>query len=118
MLEASASRHRLALARELTALGEPALDAAEPLDRLLARGDRIARELEEVERRRESLLAEQRNLGESLAEARETLAAAAAALEAWRAAWGDAVREFGLPKEALPGEATQRHDQLLELFSR
>jgi uncharacterized protein YhaN len=116
VLEATAARHRDALARELAALGSA--ETGELLAQLLARCDATVRDLEEVERSREALTASLRDLEERLAEASDAQEAAATALESWRAGWAEAVRDLGLPKEALPGEANQTLDRLRELFGR
>jgi uncharacterized protein YhaN len=116
VLEATAARHRAALSRELAALGSA--ERAEPLAQLLARCDATVRDLEAVERNREALTAGLRDLEERLAEALDAREAAVTALESWRVSWAEAVRDLGLPKEALPGEAIQIYDRLRELFGR
>jgi uncharacterized protein YhaN len=115
VLESHADRHRDALLRSL---GESVESEAERFDRLLIRCDAAVRDLEAVERRREALTAGRRELEENLAEAREEREAAVTALETWRADWAEAVRDLGLPKEALPGEANQTLERLRELFGR
>jgi uncharacterized protein YhaN len=98
--------------------GPYGLGEGETLERILIRCDVRVRDLEAVERNREALTAGLRELEERLAEAREEREAAVTALETWRAVWAEAVRDLGLPKEALPGEANQTLERLRELFGR
>lgn len=115
-LEETRREHRAALARELEILGEEA-PASELLEAVLVRAEEVVRLLEDRIRERTRLTEALREADAELASARDAEAAAASALSTWQEAWGEAVRDLGFDRDALPSEVRQRVEKLYEVFA-
>lgn len=115
-LAARRAEERAALSRELAELGErvPPGDALEPL---AARGEELARALEQENAERKRLAGERRQAQAQLAEARDAEAQAAAALEVWQGEWAEAIQDLGLGRQALPAEVLQVVETLRKAFA-
>lgn len=115
-LSARREEERNALARELAELSEnpPEGGALEPL---VARGEELARTLEQENAERSRLNAERRQAEAKLAEVRDAEAKAAAALETWQGEWAEAIQDLGLGRQALPAEVLQVVETLRKAFA-
>jgi uncharacterized protein YhaN len=114
-LEETLREHRVALVRELEALGEQA-PAAESLEAVLARAEETVRLLEDHARERSRLTDSLREVDLELAAARDAEASAASALAAWQERWAETVRSLGFDREATPNEVVSFVETLREVF--
>lgn len=104
--------HREALAAELE---RPAPTPGSLLEPVLVRSEEVVRRLEDEERRRIQSEQGLRDAEARLARSQRDEETADAALEAWRAAWADAIRGLGLGGDALPAEVIQLVDTLRKI---
>jgi uncharacterized protein YhaN len=121
------AEHRAAVVDEISAVeavdpssdtkAQASLRSTEALEFLLATGEERLRALEAEAADRTRLEAEALEAKDRWATARAAADAGCAACERWQEDWGEAVRDLGLDREALPSEAAQVIDTLRRAFA-
>lgn len=110
--------HVQALRQQLSALGKDVPSSVTTLEAVLAVGEDVVAEIDEIQRRHKQLQQDIETLERDLESVRSDHQSARAELDEWKAQWQGAVEELGLGLEALPSEANDIIEKLRALFSK
>ncbi len=110
--------HRLKLSQHLHDFGVPSNPEKDPLTILIKKAQAVVAAEEELTRKREQLLRDQRKLKNEMKAARSHLESSEKNLIDWQVEWTKAVKPIGLNGDSQPEEANVVMDELKNLFEK